>query len=124
MSAHIVSPKLHNGSINVLDSHSICSKSIDLPTPEIWLFENLTLKIHNYTIPDNFGHPAVSEICIPQSVATAPPAGPVRKYPSSPEGIKITVNKSDGKRRNTLGCLDQYTCNMLRLWNSRDRETV
>ena len=27
-------------------------------------------------------------------------------------------------RWNTLGCLDQYTCNMLRLWNSRDRETV
>ena len=57
-------------------------------------------------------------------LATAHPAGPVRKYPSSPEGIKITVNKSDGKRRNTLGCLNQYTCNMLRLWNSRDRETV
>ena len=33
-------------------------------------------------------------------------------------------NKSDCKRRNTLGCLDQYTCNMLRLWNSRDHETV
>ena len=32
--------------------------------------------------------------------------------------------KSDGKRRNTLSCLDQYTCNMLRLWNSRNRETV
>ena len=33
-------------------------------------------------------------------------------------------NKSNGKRRNTLGCLDQYACNVLRLWNSRDRETV
>ena len=33
-------------------------------------------------------------------------------------------NKSNGKRRNTLGCLDQYMCNMLRLWNSRDHETV
>ena len=32
--------------------------------------------------------------------------------------------KSDSKRRNTLGCLDQYTCNVLRLWNSRDRGTV
>ena len=32
--------------------------------------------------------------------------------------------KSGGKRRNTLGCLDQYTCNMLRLWNSGDSETV
>ena len=27
-------------------------------------------------------------------------------------------------RRNTLGCLDQYTGNMLRLWNSRVHETV
>ena len=34
------------------------------------------------------------------------------------------INKSDGKCRNTLRCLDQYTCNMLRLWNSRDCETV
>ena len=34
------------------------------------------------------------------------------------------TNKSDGKRRNTLGCIDQYSRNMLRLWNSRDRETV
>ena len=34
------------------------------------------------------------------------------------------IDKSGGKRRNTLGCLDQYTCNVLRLWNSRDRETV
>ena len=37
---------------------------------------------------------------------------------------KLHINKSDGKRRNTLGCLDQHTCNVLRLWNSRDRETV
>ena len=28
------------------------------------------------------------------------------------------INKSDGKRQNTLGCLDQYVCNVLRLWNS------
>ena len=35
-----------------------------------------------------------------------------------------TLNKSDGKRQNNHGCLDQYRCNMLRLWNSRDRETV
>ena len=35
-----------------------------------------------------------------------------------------TLDKSDGKRRNTLGCLDQYTYNVLRLWNSWDRETV
>ena len=28
------------------------------------------------------------------------------------------------KRRNTLGCLDQYACKGLRLWNSRDHETV
>ena len=33
-------------------------------------------------------------------------------------------NKSDGKRWNTRECLDQYACNVLRLWNSRDRETV
>ena len=33
-------------------------------------------------------------------------------------------HKSDGKCRNTLGCLDQYACNVLRLWNSRDCETV
>ena len=33
-------------------------------------------------------------------------------------------NKSDGKRRNTLGCLDQYACNVFRLWNNRDRETI
>ena len=35
-----------------------------------------------------------------------------------------SYNKSDCKHRNTLGCLDQNTCNLLRLWNSRDRETV
>ena len=45
-------------------------------------------------------------------------------------GLTITINtlgsknKSDGKRRNTLGCLDQYACNVLRLWNSGDCETV
>ena len=33
-------------------------------------------------------------------------------------------NKNDVKRRNTLGCLDQYMCKVLRLWNNRDRETV
>ena len=37
--------------------------------------------------------------------------------------ITTTIHKSDGKRRNTLGCLDQYACNVLRLWNSRDCET-
>ena len=34
------------------------------------------------------------------------------------------MNKSDGKRQNILGCLDQYVYNVLRLSNSRDRETV
>ena len=34
------------------------------------------------------------------------------------------INKSDGNSLNTLGCLDQYACIVLRLWNSRDRETV
>ena len=34
------------------------------------------------------------------------------------------LNKSDGKRRNTLCSPDLYTRNVLRLWNSRDRETV
>ena len=38
--------------------------------------------------------------------------------------ITATFNKSDGKRQNALGCLGRYTCNVLRLWNSRDRETV
>ena len=33
-------------------------------------------------------------------------------------------DKSDGICWNTLGCLDQYTCKMLRLWNSQDLETV
>ena len=33
-------------------------------------------------------------------------------------------NKSSVKRQNTLGCLDQYTCIGLRLWNSQDCETV
>ena len=32
--------------------------------------------------------------------------------------------KSDDKRRNSLRCLDQYMCNVLRLWNSQDRERV
>ena len=36
----------------------------------------------------------------------------------------IINNKSDVKCRNTPGCLDQYTCKVLRVWNSRDRETV
>ena len=31
---------------------------------------------------------------------------------------------SDGKRQNTIGCLDQYTSRGLRLWNGRDRKTV
>ena len=38
--------------------------------------------------------------------------------------IKLPLNKSDSKRWNTLGFLDQYTCNVLRLWNSQDHETV
>ena len=33
-------------------------------------------------------------------------------------------NKGDIKRRNTLSCLDQYTCIELKLWNSRDREEI
>ena len=37
---------------------------------------------------------------------------------------EINFNKNDVKRRNTLGCLDQYTSKVLRLWNSQDRETV
>ena len=36
--------------------------------------------------------------------------------------IILKWNKSDVKRRHTLGCLDQYTCRGFRLWNSRDRE--
>ena len=32
--------------------------------------------------------------------------------------------KSGGKCRNTLCCLDQYTCKVLRLWNSQARQTV
>ena len=32
--------------------------------------------------------------------------------------------ESDVKRRNTLSCLDQKTCKVLRLWNSQDCETV
>ena len=31
---------------------------------------------------------------------------------------------SDVKRRNTFSCLDQYKCNVLRLWKSQDHETV
>ena len=38
--------------------------------------------------------------------------------------VEKEFNKNDGKRRNTLGYLDQYPSNMLRLWNSQDRETV
>ena len=34
------------------------------------------------------------------------------------------ANKSNDKRRNTLSCLDQFMCNVLRLWYSRDCETV
>ena len=34
----------------------------------------------------------------------------------------LTLNKSDIKCQNTLGCLDQYTCRGLRLWNSLDYE--
>ena len=34
------------------------------------------------------------------------------------------IHKSDVICRNTLSCLDQYTCKLLRLWNSRDCETV
>ena len=33
-------------------------------------------------------------------------------------------NKSDVKRRCTFGCLDQYMCTRLRLWNSRYCEAV
>ena len=36
---------------------------------------------------------------------------------------RLTFNKSDVKCWNTLGCLDQYICKVLRLWNSRDHET-
>ena len=36
----------------------------------------------------------------------------------------FAFNKSDVKRQNTLGCLDQYTCRGLRLWNSLDCEAI
>ena len=74
---------------------------MDPPTLEIWLFENLTWKIHHYTIPENFGHPAVSEICIPQSVATTHPARLVQYSPSL-EGIKITEKKKTGRNKSGL----------------------
>ena len=32
-------------------------------------------------------------------------------------------NKTDVKRRNTLGCLDSHTCRGLRFWNSRKRSS-
>ena len=38
--------------------------------------------------------------------------------------LKLYLDKNDIKRRNTLGCLDQYKCKVLRLWNSQDHETV
>ena len=38
--------------------------------------------------------------------------------------LKTISNKSDVKRRNTLGRLDQYTSTGLRLWNSLYREVV
>ena len=42
-----------------------------------------------------------------------------------PTPICVAIQyKSDGKHRNTLGCLDQYTCSGSRLWNRQDRETV
>ena len=69
---------------------------------------------------------------------------PVRVYTIVWKAIHTKLNKSDGKRQNTLGCLDQYTCNMLdcetvgivkqsryisvrrgwRPWNSQDCEAV
>ena len=39
-------------------------------------------------------------------------------------GTSIKKNKNDVKRRNTIGCLDEYTSKMVRLWKSWDRETV
>ena len=42
---YIVSPRWHNGSNIVPDSHPFHSKSNDPPIPKIWLFENFTLKI-------------------------------------------------------------------------------
>ena len=36
----------------------------------------------------------------------------------------IKSNKSNIQCRNMLGCLDQYTCRRLRLWNNRDCEMV
>ena len=38
--------------------------------------------------------------------------------------FRSQYNKNGVKRRNTLGCLDQCTCKVLRLWSSQDRETV
>ena len=38
--------------------------------------------------------------------------------------IKVILNKSDVKYRNTLVYLDQYMCKVLRLWNSQGCETV
>ena len=34
------------------------------------------------------------------------------------------IYKSDVKHRYSLGCLDQYPCNVLRLWNRQDCEPV
>ena len=46
------------------------------------------------------------------------------EYDSNISRLRVNVNENDGKHRNTLGCLDEYACNVLRLWNSRDCETV
>ena len=42
----------------------------------------------------------------------------------TPISVLKLFNRSNLKRRNTLGCLDQYTRIGLRLFNGRDRETV
>ena len=36
----------------------------------------------------------------------------------------VIFNKSDVKRLNAHGCLDQYTCKRLILWNSQDCNTI
>ena len=48
--------------------------------------------------------------------------GRMRKSKDTNQWNKI--DKSDAKRRNTLGCLDEYTRKGLRLRNSQNREAV
>ena len=80
---------------------SFQSVSISTPIPEIWIFKN-QIQGQGQSSSSNSG----SSILM-----THIPFIPCQSAKHI-QNFVLIKNKNDGKRQNTLGCLDQYACNV------------